>query len=213
MRKLLFIAVVLAVAYGYGQLASAVVDDARPPSAAPEQTIIQVGSPLYNAEIDCQKHVCVRLTCRVRAEDVAPKDHRTNRDWFLPEAMETHCLEDADYVDSGYDRGHLRALLWSAGSDHWQSVNCLAVIVPQPPAINRGAIRELEEDIAELAVSHGYCDVQITCLFERVMLPMENADETHTVPSGFHYLVVYPGGAFETTIQADDRPLMHTGVE
>lgn len=201
---LVFVAVASAAIFG-----GLTADDA-PPAA---QQTIHIASPLYDAEVDVDRHVCIRLTCRVRAEDVAPKDHTTNREWWLPEAMEPHCLESADYVDSGYDRGHLRALLWSAGSDHWSSVNCMAVIVPQPPAINRGAIRELEEDVAELAVTRGYCDVTITCLFEAVMLPMKNADETHTVPSGFHYLVVYPGGAFETTIQAFGGHMQRAGNE
>lgn len=152
---------------------------------------IEVESPLYRAIINRETRSCVWITFRVRAEDVV-NDNDTDRGWWRPVEMADYVLESEDYTSSGYDRGHLRSIQMSRGSEHWQDVNCLAVIVPELPELNRGPISQLESRICEIATSRGWCQVTITLTGDVGDMP--RADEPHAIPETIRYLIESPEG-------------------
>ena len=155
---------------------------------------IEIESPLYRAIINRETRCCVWITFRVRAEDVE-NDNETDRVWWLPPELRDFCLEAEDYRGSGYDRGHLRSIQMSRGSGHWQDVNLTAVIVPELPELNRGAISQLESHICDLATSHGWADVTITLTGDAGDMP--RADESHAIPERLLYVVESPAGREE----------------
>lgn len=155
---------------------------------------IEIESPLYRAIVNRETRSCVWITYRVRAEDVE-NDNDTDRVWWLPAELRDHCLEADDYRGSGYDRGHLRSIQMSRGSAHWQDVNLTAVIVPELPELNRGAISQLESRICDLATSHGWAQVTITLTGDSG--DMSGADESHAIPERLLYVIESPEGREE----------------
>lgn len=169
---------------------------------------VLVESPLYTAVIDGEKRTCVWITYRVRAEDVEP-DNDARRVWWCPEELRDYCLEAEDYRGSSRDRGHLRSVQMSRGSAHIHDIHLTAVIIPELPELNRGAIAQLEGEICELATEHGWCQVTITLLHDDDADVMPNADEDHDIPSQIIYLIQSPAGERTETFDnedEDDRP-------
>lgn len=159
---------------------------------------IEIVEPLYTLRVDPAKHMATRIEYTVRGEDVRPQ---STRNWYTPEDLQPYVLESDDYTGSVYDRGHLRPLALSGGSEHWKCVNNTAAIVPQVRAINRGKIRLIEELIGELATEHGRADVTIEIEFEPGKLQLQRADEPHEVPSAFVYRVRSGGTLTEERIE------------
>ena len=154
---------------------------------------VELESPLYRAIINRETRCCVWIQFVVRAEDVEA-DNDTNRNWWCPPELREFTLQADDYRNSGWDRGHLRSIQMSRGSAHWQDVNCVAVIVPESPALNRGDIVELENEICELATLHGWCRVTITLTGDIADLPGVACQ----VPETIHYVVESPVGRTES---------------
>lgn len=159
---------------------------------------IELESPLYRAILDPNARTCVWIQFIVRGEDVEA-DNETDRGWWRPVELAPHCLESDDYVASNLDRGHLRSIQMSRGSAHWRDVNCLAVIVPETPELNRGAISQLESDICDLAELHGWCRVTIHLSGDAGNMP--RADEPHAIPERLLYVVESPAGVREVTFE------------
>jgi endonuclease G, mitochondrial len=98
------------------------------------------------------------------------------------------------YSALGYDRGHLAPLGSFTGSAEASSVNYYSNIVPQTRELNRGPWRILEEEVRALVMAHGEVFVVTGCLYDGApMPPLPEADESHTVPTGFFKVVVVPG--------------------
>ena len=157
--------------------------------ADPPAETVTFHTPIYTAEIDCEKRMLRKLTCIVRREYLDDAQTDRPRDWWTTDKLSPYCLEDEDYTGSGYDRGHTAALQWFANSPDWRYVNCMAVIVPQLPEINRGAIKRIENHIADLAREYGMVWVEVTCEFDGPC-ELSTADESHCVPSGYVYEVI-----------------------
>lgn len=167
---------------------------------------VEVESPLYRAIYNRETRCCVWINYLVRAEDVV-NDNATTRGWWFPgELLQYGVLGNVHYRDSGYDRGHLRSIQMSRGSEHWRDVNCLCVVVPEVPALNRGEISWLESRICDLALEHGWCDVTIT-------LSGDAGDfrpgVTHQIPETIRYVVESPEGREEfeySNLKAEPTP-------
>ena len=158
---------------------------------------VHITSPLYDAYLDTEYHMLARLTCTVTKADVSG-NQGAERNWWTPKDLSPVCLEDSDYVGSGYQRGHVRALRWSAGNDHWPDVNMLGVIVPQLPEVNNGAIKNLESHVVDLANSHSPVSVTVICQFGSDR-HLKTADEPHRIPDAFFYRVTYTDSGKEIT--------------
>lgn len=155
---------------------------------------IEIESPLYRAILNRDRKCVVWSQFIVRAED-CEAEFETDRSWWSHPELADYALESSDYRNSGYDRGHLRSLAMSRGSEHWRDTNHLAGnIIPERSDLNRGAIQQLESEICDLAIEHGFCIVTITMLFDETPETMPDADESHTIPSRILYLVESPAG-------------------
>lgn len=156
---------------------------------------IEINSPLYRSILDRDRKCVVWSQFTVRAED-CEDEYETDRRWWSHRELMDYALEDADYrASGGYDRGHLRSLAMSRGSEHWQCTNHLAGnIIPELGSMNRGPIQQLEAHICELATEHGFCIVTITMTFDDDWDQLPNADERHDIPTTISYLIQSPAG-------------------
>lgn len=139
-------------------------------------------SPLYLASLNPETKFCdwVQYRCTPALMDTG---NVLNRNWRT--TLRDAALEDADYADAPYDRGHLVPLACvSASPDAWH-VNRMEVIAPQTPELNRGAWLKLEEHIRDLARTHGVVLVTVGTLYEAKLPPLPASDEPHRVPSHF----------------------------
>ncbi len=127
--------------------------------------------------------------------------------WLDPsETLEPRGPDDyaGAYNAHGYDRGHLAPLGSFIGSAEASSLNFYSNIVPQTRELNRGPWRMLEEEVRALVRAHGEVFVVTGSLYDGApMPPLPEADESHTVPTGFFKVVVVPrGGAAEVRAYA-----------
>ena len=77
-----------------------------------------------------------------------------------------------------------------AGNQYWYELNYLSNITPQDKDLNEGPWEELESAVRESATYTAPLDVISGPVYERKMTNMPNADEPHTVPSGY-YKIAY----------------------
>lgn len=156
---------------------------------------VHVQSPLYDAYIDVEYRMLSRLRCTVTRSDIAKLSEQAERNWWTPKELSQYSLEDADYNNSGYQRGHVRALRWSTGSLAWPDVNMMGVIVPQRPEVNNGAVKGLENHVFELVSKYGSVDVNVSCRFTAFPpVILRTADEPHRIPDAFAYDIFYFDG-------------------
>jgi endonuclease G, mitochondrial len=122
------------------------------------------------------------------------------RDWRAdPSLPEAETLEPDDYRGAhaalGTDRGHQVPLASFAGTGDWRATNFLSNVTPQKSAMNRGPWARLESAVRRLAASPRINAVHVVTgpLFEREMPRLPNADEPHSIPSGFWKVVAIHG--------------------
>lgn len=83
------------------------------------------------------------------------------------------------------DRGHQAPLASFAGSRYWSELNHLSNITPQHKDLNQGSWLDLEAAVRN-AVSYNRSLYVITgTLYTDDMPPLPNAEEPHTIPSGY----------------------------
>ncbi len=105
----------------------------------------------YNESHEEANWVAYELT----KDEIIPKYKRTNK--FIPDPkVPTGSADDADYVGSGYDRGHLAPaadMAWSkvAMAESFYFSN----MTPQVPGFNRGVWKRLEELVRKWAKEYG----------------------------------------------------------
>lgn len=141
---------------------------------------------------------------KVTASTIGPT---RSRNWKSDPALDpTETLEPRpdDYRRAnsvlGTDRGHQVPLASFTGTPHWRDTNYLSNITPQMAALNQGPWQTLESRVRDLARAAGDGGVFVMTgpLYERAMAPLPEADEAHTVPSGYWKVVAIADG---TTIQ------------
>jgi endonuclease G len=128
--------------------------------------------------------------------------------WLEPEeTLEPGGTDDYSgaYATAGYDRGHLAPLGSFTGSVEASSLNYYSNIVPQTRELNRGPWRTLEDQVRNLVLLHREVYVVTGTLYDGPPMPvLPEADEPHTVPTGFFKVIVIPGG--DDT--SDGRPVV-----
>ena len=132
------------------------------------------------------------------AYEVSPENYGVTpgRNWKSdPLIDDDETLEESDYKgvyssELEADKGHQVPLAAFAGNQYWYEVNYLSNITPQDKHLNEGPWEELESAVREAATYTEPLYVISGPVYERKMANMPNADETHTVPSGY-YKIVY----------------------
>ncbi len=134
-------------------------------------------------------------------------DVRTSRVWKAdPWLDEDETLEPSDYDGANAalktDRGHQAPLASFKGTDYWKETNFLSNITPQKSSLNQGPWQVLESKVRDL-VEGGYIAYVMTGpLFEKEMPSLPNADEPHTIPSGYWKIVCVQESAIPSSIKA-----------
>ena len=90
----------------------------------------------------------------------------------------------------GVDRGHQAPLASFKGSRHASQTNMLSNITPQKKDMNQGCWKNLEEAIRGLVRTGKTVYVMTGPLYNRIMPKLPNADEEHTLPSGYWKVVI-----------------------
>lgn len=134
-------------------------------------------------------------------------DNKEDRVWKAdPWLAEQETLEPADYKNANkalkVDRGHQAPLASFKGTTMGFLTNYLSNITPQQSILNQGVWQRLEGKMRALIEEYEAVYVMTGPLYERHMGQLPNADESHTIPSGYWQIVfVEPEKNFES-IQA-----------
>ncbi len=129
------------------------------------------------------------------------------RDWGKePLLDDRETLEVADYKGANRsqlqaDRGHQAPLASFAGSRYWYEANYLSNITPQDKDLNQGPWKALEESIRHSATYEHPLFAITGPLYTKTMPSLPNADEAHTVPSGYYKLVYDQSGGIAFLMQ------------
>lgn len=170
-----------------------------PPLPLPQVSeCLRFESPLYVAYVDKKTKLCRRIDYTVEFKHLGSVGGA--RGFRSSIRYRDFLLEHDDYTNSGYERGHLRALSLSAGHPSVDDVNSAAVIVPMTPKVNRETFRAAELYIERWARVRSV-EVSIVCRYEKDV-QMSNADEPHQVPSGF--IVSVDSGGLQTKFKIDN---------
>lgn len=94
------------------------------------------------------------------------------------------------------DRGHQVPLAAFKGSRHAAHTNYLSNITPQKSNLNQGSWMRLEGKVRDVVRDVGEVYVMTGPLYERDMPSLPNADETHSVPSGYWKIICTEQGNF-----------------
>lgn len=118
-----------------------------------------------------------------------------SRNWKAdPDLDPSATLEPGDYTDANAilatDRGHQVPLAAFSNADDWAMLNYLSNITPQSSDLNQGPWVDLESAVRSL-VSSGQ-DVYVISgpLYEWTFGTLPEADESHTIPSGYFKVVI-----------------------
>jgi endonuclease G len=117
-----------------------------------------------------------------------------SRNWKSDPALNAaNTLEPADYKDAyatiHTDRGHQVPLGSFSNTDDWELTNYLSNITPQSSALNQGPWVKLETAVRNY-VKTGHDVYVITGpLYESYFATLPQADESHTIPSGYFKVV------------------------
>jgi len=111
-----------------------------------------------------------------------------------PDIDSDDTLETADYTganaDIGTDRGHQVPLASFSNATDWEDVNYLSNITPQSSNLNQGPWVDLEEAVREYVRTGQDVYVVTGPLYESFFASLPEADESHTIPSGYFKVVI-----------------------
>lgn len=146
----------------------------------------------YNSTTLLPNWVAWHLT----AEHASGKSKRSDKKFCADEDVPSPRAEDADYVRSGYDRGHM----CPAGDNKWSETAMsqsflLTNVCPQAPSLNRGDWNEMEMACRRWAEQYG--DLYIVCG------PILYRGKHKTIG---HNKVTVPEAFFKVILRMGDEP-------
>ncbi|MBB3167070.1 DNA/RNA non-specific endonuclease [Simiduia aestuariiviva] len=111
-----------------------------------------------------------------------------------PNISSSATLEPSDYTNAhatlGTDRGHQVPLASFSNTAYWAQTNYLSNITPQSSDLNQGPWVRLETAVRNLARTGQDVYVVTGPLYEWYFGTLPNADESHTIPSGYFKVVI-----------------------
>ncbi|GFD88297.1 endonuclease [Tenacibaculum sp. KUL152] len=118
-----------------------------------------------------------------------------SRNWKAdPSISSVNTLEPGDYTSAwatiGTDRGHQVPLASFSNTSDWQSLNYLSNITPQDSDLNQGPWVDLENAVRSFVRSGQDVYVVSGPLYEWYFATLPEADESHTIPSGYFKVVI-----------------------
>jgi endonuclease G len=110
-----------------------------------------------------------------------------------PDLSSANTLEPADYSDAhatiGTDRGHQAPLAAFSNTSDWKMTNYLSNITPQASNLNQGPWVDLESAVRSYAAQGNDVYVVTGPLYESYFATLPEADESHTIPSGYFKVI------------------------
>lgn len=110
-----------------------------------------------------------------------------------PAISSSNTLETSDYRDANAilrtDRGHQVPLAAFSNTDDWRDTNFLSNITPQSSNLNQGPWVRLETAVRNHARSGNEVFVISGPLYETFFGTLPQADESHSIPSGYFKIV------------------------
>ncbi|MDP5032230.1 MAG: DNA/RNA non-specific endonuclease [Paraglaciecola sp.] len=118
-----------------------------------------------------------------------------SRNWKAdPNIASSNTLEPADYTDANAilktDRGHQVPLASFSNTADWATLNYLSNITPQASNLNQGPWVDLETAVRDLVATGQDVYVVSGPLYEWNFGTLPQADESHTIPSGYFKVVI-----------------------
>lgn len=117
-----------------------------------------------------------------------------SRNWIAdPAIYSSYTLEPSDYTDAhavlGTDRGHQVPLASFSNTSSWADTNYLSNITPQDSDLNQGPWVRLENAVRSYVRTGQDVYVVTGPLYEWHFGSLPNANEGHTIPSGYFKVV------------------------
>lgn len=135
-----------------------------------------------------------------------------DRDWENDELLdESATLETGDYTRAHStlrtDRGHQAPLASFAGTHFWRVTNILSNVTPQKSELNQGPWARLESAVRDVAHDEGevYVVTGPTYDSDQQQLELPEADETHTVPTGYFKVIALSNGRVSSFLFDQDE--------
>ncbi|MCW1717469.1 DNA/RNA non-specific endonuclease [Pseudoalteromonas sp. A3] len=133
-------------------------------------------------------HTTLALPCLKTKHTVA---NSISNDW--------HALKPSDYTDAyatiNTDRGHQVPLASFSNTADWKLTNLLSNITPQSSALNQGPWVRLESAVRNHVGNGNDLYVVTGPLYEYYFAELPQANEAHTIPSGYFKIVMQQTGS------------------
>lgn len=158
------------------------------PRVEDERELVLVANRAFAAAIDPQTRSPVWVAYAATRDDFS-REAAPSRRWRTSHADVS--IEMAEYVHSGYDRGHLvPRMLFDADARSLEEVDQSLAIAPQTPDLNRRTWARIEHSIRATLSRDPSLTAYVVCgaLHLRPMKSLPNARAPHRVPS--HYWLV-----------------------
>lgn len=123
-----------------------------------------------------------------------------SRSWKAdPDLYSHYTLEPSDYTDAyatiNTDRGHQVPLASFSNTADWKLTNLLSNITPQSSALNQGPWVRLETAVRNHVSNGNDLYVVTGPLYEYYFAELPQANEAHTIPSGYFKIVMEQSGS------------------
>lgn len=152
----------------------------------------QIQRPIYTLSNNAQTKFADWVAYQVTPSTMSgPK---RSRYWKSdPDISSQHTLEKDDYKSAWAtihtDRGHQVPLASFSNTPYWAQTNYLSNITPQSSNLNQGPWVRLETQVRELVKTGTSAYVITGPLYEWYFATLPEADESHTIPSGYFKIV------------------------
>lgn len=167
----------------------------------------------YTLSYNQTYHVANWVAYELTASETKSKVTRTNK--FVPDPLLTEgSASNEDYLNSGYDRGHLApAADMSFSKETMLESFYLSNMAPQEPSFNRGIWSKLEKQVRQWAIQ----DSSVYIVTGTILHPgLSTIGNNHiTIPQNFYKIVVVyrdtksKGIAFLVPNEGSKEPLQH----
>ncbi|WP_115718484.1 DNA/RNA non-specific endonuclease [Gallaecimonas mangrovi] len=160
------------------------------PTGKSGQTIVR---SIYTLENNATTKFADWAAYEVTASTIDGGSH--SRNWQAdPDIDSADTLEPADYTDANAvlatDRGHQVPLAAFSNTSDWAMTNYLSNITPQSSNLNQGPWEALESAVRDFARTGQDVYVVTGPLYEWYFGTLPEADESHTIPSGYFKVVM-----------------------
>lgn len=148
------------------------------------------GTIVYDDALKCPIMVSYLLTTPNRSSKLRREKWAFKADTALPKPRAT----SSDYVNSGYQRGHMCPAADMASSKTlMKSTFVMSNVAPQSPTLNMGQWKRIEARHRQYVAVHGACSVRVGSLF---LLDSKSRIGRHSLAVPSHFIrIIWQAGS------------------